>query len=194
MAVSGAKVPAVVASSIVFLLLGAGLGAVGMYYFADEVKSYLKQKPTSEGAPVGAKDKDTMMALLMGKGGPGGKGGPKGGGPKGQLITLVTKVDLLTEKPLTIRLDQKQKDGLNEQLKALQGMEKVSDEEAGKILNALVEILKDHKDALVSVGFTWPGDQKGFGGKKEGAGETSPNPFTEGPMLEHMDALRSRLK
>jgi hypothetical protein len=188
----------VIATAIIFLLLGAGAGAVGMYYYAEEVKEYLSPKHTTAGAPEGtAKGQNPMAAMMMKKGGPGGKGGKggaKGGGPKAQLIALLTKLDLLTEKALSIHLDSKQKVAVAAQLKELEEMKSVSDDEARKTLDTLLAILEEQKDALVGAGFPWPGVQAGPGGQAKMAKDATPNPFAQGPAQQHLEALRERLK
>lgn len=159
-------------------------------------------------------------------GGPGGPGGMMGGGPGGgmggmmggmgggrgmqgppvrsQLANLVSKLDALTnkEKPLLIELSPEQKQKVQEQLKGLAELQEVSDDEAKKRLDALLEVLKDNREKLEAVGYRWPGAAGpggggggfgGFGGGGPGGGRPggSPpaNPFKDDPNVSN--ALKS---
>src|SRR5262249_20811675 len=118
----------------------------------------------------------------------GGKGGGKGGfgpNPKTQLTQLVTKLDVLTAKPLAIQLTDEQKAKVREQLKGLDSEEAINDEEAKKRLDALLAALQDHKATLIEAGYFWPGEGAfGFGGGGQAA-----NPFKGGKGAEHLKAL-----
>jgi hypothetical protein len=131
---------------------------------------------------------------MMGGGGGRGMGGRQGGGggrgpnSKNQLATLVAKLDLLTHKPLAVRLDAQQKDKMREQLKDLDDGE-LSEEKAKERLDALLEILKDQRKTLEDAGYRWPG--QGGGGFQRPA--DVPNPFKVEQNEQHLKALRELL-
>lgn len=148
-------------------------------------------------------------------GGPGGAPGGPGGGPGGmmagmggmgrgmqgppvrsQLANLVSKLDVLTnkEKPLLIQLTPEQKQKVKEQLQGLADLQEVSDDEAKKRLDALLEVLKENKETLEAAGFRWPGAQAGpggFGAPGGGrpGGNQPTNPFKDDPNVSK--ALKS---
>ena len=121
--------------------------------------------------------------------GPGGAGKGKGGfgpSPKTQLAQLVTKLDVLTAKPLTLELTDSQRNKVRTQLKGLTEEENLSEEEAKKRLDALLEVLKDQRATLEEAGYFWPGSFQM---------PPSPpsNPFKEGKAADHLKALDERL-
>jgi hypothetical protein len=151
----------------------------------------------AKGGMAGAKG--GMMGDMGGKGGMmGGKGGGmgKGGGgfgptPKTQLAQLVAKLDVLTAKPLSIELTDDQRAKVREQIKGLASNEELSDDEATKRLNALLDVLKEQKVTLEAAGYRWPGEG---GGGFGGFGTPQPaNPFKEGKDAEHLKDLDERL-
>jgi hypothetical protein len=73
------------------------------------------------------------------------------------LALLVTKLDLMTTQPAALRLTDKQRGELVEQLAQIEDIDKVSDEDIQKHVDALLKILEPNKDALEAVGFHWPG-------------------------------------
>ena len=193
------KVPAVVASGVICLALGAGITFLVMTFLA----------PTNPSAPPSAAAAGGDQPAI-GKGGPGmgmpgtgGKGGGKGGGMGGgmgkgggmgggpsakiQLTLLVTKLEALTGKPLAVQLNDEQKKKVQEQLQGLEGREDLADEDAKKRLDALLDVLKDQKGTLEAAGYRWPGE--GFGQRPSEA----PNPFKEAPNADRLKAIRERL-
>jgi hypothetical protein len=131
----------------------------------------------------------------MGKGGMGkggmGKGGMGGGGaqPKAQLAGLVDKLDLLTARPLAIQLTDEQRAKIAEQLKGLDEAKDLTDEEAKKRLDALMETLKPYRETLEAAGYRWPG-AGGGGGQQP---PPPPNPFMEEKNNKHLKELQERL-
>src|SRR5215510_220054 len=127
----GLKIPAGIISTVAALIGGVGIGVVGMAACGYETK---KTEVSGGAVP------EEMIAKMKGGIGPkgmagmqmpggfgggkgkGGFGGGKGFGPnsKNQLALLVTKLQQLTEKPLTISLTEKQREVLREQLKDLE--------------------------------------------------------------------------
>src|SRR5262249_14619367 len=127
MSLAQAKVPTVLAVGIVCLAAGAAAGVGGVYGFGYRIKD----TPAPKGEGGGAGGPGGMMggpgAMRGGPGGmmggPGGPGGPGGGGrgpnSKNQLVTLVAKLDQLTQKPLVVKLNEAQQKVLREQLQGL---------------------------------------------------------------------------
>ena len=189
------KVPAIFLGIVGGLGAGVGLGVVGMGFLG-----YHWEPQSSGGDPreaMAMNGPPPMPGGMMGGGGrpPGMGGGRQGGGggrgpnSKNQLATLVAKLDLLTHKPLAVRLDAKQKDEVRKQLKDLDDGE-LSEEKAKERLDALLEILKDHRKTLEDAGYRWPG-QGGGGFPGRAAGDA--NPFKEEQNEKHLKALRELL-
>ena len=220
MAGSAGQVPAVIASGLICLAIGAGGGVLTLMFLGFEKPSSEKPEDIQAQAwEMKGKAGDNKGIYGDGKGqgmvtggpppgmggmgglgagtkkGGGGKGGGKGGGfgpsPKTQLTQLVTKLDVLTAKPLAIQLTDEQRSKVREQLKGLDSEDAVNDEEAKKRLDALLAALQDHKATLIEAGYFWPGEGGlGFG---FGGGGQAANPFKEGKDAEHLKALDERL-
>jgi hypothetical protein len=123
----------------------------------------------------------------MPKGGMGGMG--KGPSAKAQLNSLITKLDILTEKPLTLSFDKEQKKKIQEHLQGLAMLEELTEDDAKKRLDGLLDIVKDQKEPLTVVGFRWPGVKGGgFGAPKD-----VPNPFKEEAGAKHLESFEQRL-
>jgi hypothetical protein len=96
---------------------------------------------------------------------------------------------MLTRKPPTVKLNGEQKAKIQDQLKGLEDKEEISQEDAKKTLDALLEIVKENKETLEAAGYRWPG----------GAGPGSPppndipNPFKEKKDGDHLKSLREQL-
>ena len=204
MGLANPKVPVVIASSLICLVAGLAVGIVVTAVFGDQLfpKKTEDNKPdvTDGVAPPG---RTGAMAPGAPMGGRGGAGGPGGGGgqargpnSKAQLALLVTKLDLLTAKPLTVQLDTDQKKKVQEQLAGLDGKEELTEEEAKKKVEALQELLKDQRDTLEEVGYRWEGGQGGGGGGRGagGRGEQPKNPFKEGNPNKHLKDLLQRVE
>jgi hypothetical protein len=143
----------------------------------------------------------------FGGGAPGGfgAGGGRGGNTgmnKFQLTALVNKLDQMTEKPLEIKLTDKEKNEIREQLAGLGDLEELSDDAAKEKSEKLHELLKDQKDTMEKAGYRWPGQGGGGpfgggpgGGRRGGGGQQEPpkNPFKEKPNAEHLKELTERL-
>jgi hypothetical protein len=206
------KVPGIALSMVGGLGLGLALGVIFMGMMGYEPK-----KADSEGAgapPQGAPPPGVMMPAMGGGGGPpggmagGGRGGPPGGmagggrggrggggGPnyKQQLTILVTKLDVLTEKPLTVKLSDEQRKEVKEQLKGLADAEELSEDDAKARFEKLHDALKDQTDTLEAAGYRWPGEGGGGRGGRGGGGEAPKNPFTAEPNNKHLKELTARI-
>ena len=190
---STAKIPAVVATGIICLALGAGICFLVMTFLAP-LASAPSAAAGGDQAAVGKGGPGMGMPGTGDKGGGGGKGGGmgKGGGGGGpsaklQLSFLVTKLEALTGKPLAVQLNDEQKKKVREQLQGLEGQEDLADEDAKKRLDALLDVLKDQKATLEAAGYRWPGE--GFGQPPSDA----PNPFKEEPNANRLKSIRERL-
>ncbi len=188
--VSRLKLPGVFAGILGGLAVGVGAGVIGMTYFGYSLKEPENKVPDQQAA-------GGMPPMGGGMGGMGGRG-PRGGGPggpgmggfggmrnspKSQLANLVAKLDDLTRKPLEVKLTEDQKQKVREQLKGLDGQKELTDDDAKKRLDALLDVVKDQRDVLKSAGYRWPG---------EGGGDMQPpvpNPFTEEKNKEHLKSL-----
>jgi len=209
MSVMQAKVPAVVATGIICLLVGGGLGAV-------IVASVTGGKPElAQAAPGDENAKGPPDAKGMG-GPPGAKGAAKKGGrggkgpnPQAQLGQLIGKVDTLTKGTLHVELTPDQKKQIKEQLAGLDEKDAITEDEAKAKLDAIITILAGHRKTLEAAGYNWPGPaqapppkEAGMppGGIPPGGPPTPPpappapqNPFKAGPNAETLKSLRGTL-
>ncbi len=206
MAFFTAKVPITIATGIICLMIGGGVGAGVMSYLQGDPKSNADaSNPDSAKDGMKAPDPKDGMGGKGGKGGGaggkgggaigGGKGGGKGGGgfapsPKAQLAQLVTKLDTLTGQTLHIDLTPEQKKQAKELLAGLAEKDEIKDEDAKEKLDALLKILEPHKKALEDAGFRWPG---GMGGGGPPGGMPPANPFKEGDSAAALKALEAKL-
>jgi hypothetical protein len=211
--VSRAKVPAILAASLGALVLGAGLGIAAMVGFGFHWERQPALAPAAGeggggggmGMMKGGGDKKSAMMAGAKKGGGGLKGGGGGGmggmmgkmggggggrapSSKSQLANLVTKLDLLTRQAPAVDLTKEQKAKVTEQLKGLDQQKELSDEEAKKRLDALLDVLKDHKEMFEEAGYRWPGQP---GGPPPAA--DAPNPFQDKNTAQHLKSLRGHL-
>lgn len=200
MSVMQAKVPAVIATGVICLLVGGGLGAVIVSYAAGKPEQAVAA-PADEGGKAAAGP--------MGMGAPGGgdkgggkggdkgakKGGGKGGpGPKVQLAQLIGKLDVLTRESLHIELTPDQKKQAKELLAGLDEQEAITDDEAKAKLDALLKLLDANRKTLEAAGYGWPGSPPpgGMGGGPPGPAPP-PNPFKAGDGADRLKALQATL-
>jgi len=206
MSLATMKIPVVVAAGLICFAIGVGVGGVGLLAFGDrwidkqrtgtgvQADDETRQKGGTGGGAAGRPGRGGPggPAGRGGRGGPGGPGGPGGGrrgpNPKNQLAALVAKLDQLTGKPLAVTLSAEQQAKLSEQLKGLEKEEKLSEEDAGKRLTAILEIVKGDRATLEAAGYRWPGPPGGFQPPPD-----VPNPFKEEDNAEHLKALQQRV-
>jgi hypothetical protein len=171
--------------------------------------------PKKAGPPAGGMKGGGPPGGMRGGGPPGGGGGMRGGGggmrggggtrgggppgglgsqmmgamanPKLMLGSLVTALDSLTAKPVEIKLTDDQRTALAKALKDLDPEEAMTDEEAGKKLEALMKIVEGHKEALEAVGYRWPNTPPPMP-------LSEVNPFSEGANKEHLKHLTERVE
>jgi hypothetical protein len=195
MSIASKKVPIAFVTGIVCLGLGIAGGIVAANFIEKETKADNKATDDGGGDPKGAKGEPGGKGGFGGGGkggggkGGGGKGGGKGGGgnpfgPKFQLTTLVTKLDLLTKKPLSVELTPDQKKQIQEQLAGLETADTLSNEEAQAKLDALLKVVEGHRATLEAAGFPWPG---------AAFPKLADNPLKEGPGNDHLKSLRTTL-
>ena len=129
-----------------------------------------------------------------------GKGGPPGGGKtpnsKMQFVQLVTKLDVLTSKPLKLELTPEQKKQAKELLADLDSKDELTEDEAKAKLDALLKLVESQKETLEAVGYRWPNQGGGPGGGGGGPGggvKPPPNPFTTGTNADHLKSLQTTL-
>jgi len=193
------RLPSVVTAGFAGTALGLALGVLLMASFGYKPK---EEMVTASGEP-GAQPK-MMMPGMPGGGMPKGPGGmPKGGfggqqpNPKVQLASLVTALDRVADRPVTINLTPEQRQAIAEQLKGLDAAEELSEADAQAKLDAIHKIVEKDKDALEAVGYRGLAPAgKGGGGGKGGFGapkEQPPNPFKQGTAAGHLNSLLDRL-
>src|SRR5918994_1889938 len=117
------KIPGGVTAAVGGLATGLALGILFMasYGYKPSRPETAAEGAASDGAPVqmpGAGGPKMMGGGGKGGGGKGG-GGPKAPNPRTQLAALVTALDRLADRPVTIRLTPEQRAVLAEQLKGL---------------------------------------------------------------------------
>lgn len=136
---------------------------------------------------------------MRGGGGGGGGGGMRGGGGRGgpmaggagpssraQLVDLVAKLDLLTVKPLEVKLSEEQKSKIQEKLKELGERKELTEDEAKTALDAILEIVKNDKETLAAIGS--PPSPPSLGPRPYS------NPFEEASNAQHLKSLQARLE
>jgi len=134
---------------------------------------------------------------MKGNGAPKGKGGGPGGGfggppsPKMQLANLVTLLDSVADKPVTVTLSPEDRASIAKELAGLDVASEIKEEDARAKLDAIQKILEKNRKTLETVGYRWAGEPKG--GKGGFPKEPPPNPFREGTAAEHLKSLMERL-
>jgi hypothetical protein len=207
MAFFQAKVPAALASGLICLFLGGGLGAAIVGYSQSKPEQAAAAPPEEDGKganPKGPNEKG-------GKGGKGGKGNKKGGfgggggGQRGpaataQLAQLVTKLDTLTRQSLHVELTADQKKQLKEALAGLGAKPDVSNDEATAKLEAIQKLLEGQRETLEAAGYRWRGAGGPAGappgtppGAPPGAPPGPQNPFASGEGARHLKSLEETL-
>ncbi len=202
------KVPAIMVSMVGALGVGLAGGIILMGVMGYEVKNDADAVADASAAPRGGQPGEGGGRGRGGQMGQGAGAGNRGGGGRGgpnsrtQLANLVDKLDMLTAKPLEIRLTDAQRKDVKETLKGLDG-EELSEDEAKEKLEKLQDVLKDQKSTLEAAGYRWPGEGGGRGGGPgggqgaAGTGRGGPpppsNPFKAEQNAKHLKALTERL-
>jgi hypothetical protein len=178
------KVPGIVLSIIGGLGLGLGLGVLLMggigYHWEKE-----QQPPMSFRTPdMGVGGPPPGAALCR---------GPAGGANKAQLAALVGKLDLLTEKPLSIHLSDEQRKDVTELLKGLADADDLSDEDAKAKVDKLHSLLQEQRETLEATGYSWSGQRAGLGRGGPANGDQPANPFKADQNAGHLKRLTERI-
>jgi hypothetical protein len=196
-----AKVPGNVLTAVGAGALGLAVGVVWMAGFGYSMNG---PESTPSGEVPTPKDAAGPAAAAKTKGGQGKGGFAKGGAPKGgnnpptprtQLASLVTTLDTLVDRPITLTLTPEDRAAIAERLKGLDAADEIKEDDAKARLEAILKVLEKDRKALEAVGYRWPSpDAKGppkggFGGPKD-----SPNPFSGGTAKEHLKSLQERLE
>ena len=121
-------------------------------------------------------------------------GGMRGPSPKGQLAQLVAKLDVLTDKPLSVQLTADQRKQIQEQLNGLADAKELSDEDAKAKLDKILDVLKSQKETLEAAGYRWPAAGGPSGPPPARPPEPPPNPFTTDANAGHLKSLSERLE
>jgi hypothetical protein len=188
------KIPAVITTA--FAALGAGV-AIGVIFMAGF--GYKPNTPEADAAPVGdgtGEPKNAGPAMAKGKGGaaPKGKGGPAAPpSSKVQLARLVTALDSVVDKPVTVTLSPEDRAAIAKQLEGLETATEIKEDDAKARLEAIQKILEKDRKALETVGYNWAGEPKAGGGKGGFGKDPPPNPFKEGSAAERLKSLMERL-
>jgi hypothetical protein len=199
------SVPSVITSGVGGAMAGLALGVVLMASFgylprkdenSDQSGNASRSGPEMRPS-AGGGGGPGMMGGGMPKGGPGGgpKGGPGGGfqapSPRVQLAGLVTALENVADKPVTLTLTDDQRKAIAEQLKGLDAAAEIKDDDAKARLDAILKVVEKDRATLEAVGYRPPTEGKGSGGF--GPPKDSPNPFKEGPAHERLKLLLDRL-
>ncbi|MBN9119876.1 MAG: hypothetical protein J0I06_12065 [Planctomycetes bacterium] len=208
MAFFKAKVPVALATGVICLLVGGGLGAAIVSYSLGEPKPAAatgaaggeeegkgEPKAGGEGKGSGNKTGGGNKGAGGNKGGGGNKagGGQRGPGPKVQLAQLVGKLDALTARSLHIELTPEEKKQTKELLAGLSEKDELTDDEAKAKLDALLKLLEGKKKTLEEAGYRWPGAPGGGGGTGGTGGGQPPNPFKAGEGADRLKSLQTTL-
>ena len=184
------KIPAIFLGVVGGLGAGAGLGIVAMAYYGY----HWEPREDPDAASNAPGPPGMMPPGMMGGGGPPNMmgGGAAGRGPtsKTQLVSLITKLDLLTHHSLAVRLNDEQKKKVRQQIVKLDEKQDISEREAKERLDALLVVLKDQRETLESAGYRWPGQSGGAGQPPQ----SQPNPFREPQNGKHLKSLQNQLE
>src|SRR5262249_40225234 len=98
---------------------------------------------------------------------------------KTQLADLVKKLDPLVNKKLVLELSDAERAKVEEQLRGLESLDELKDEDADKRMKELLEVLKDKRPTMELAGYRWPspgggGGRGGGGGGRGGGGGGAP--------------------
>jgi hypothetical protein len=183
----GPKLPPLATTAILGVVLAGGLGVLAWSYFG-----YKFRAPAAETATAGSPDaapRDRLARLRQGI-----APAPLPTGlvsrpipSKFYLVLLVNKLDEVTAKPSATALTDEQRTKLLAELQGIEDKEELTEEEAKKRLDTILEIVKDQKPALKAAGYVWPGEPMPWP-------REYPNPFMVKRNEKHLKSLRERLE
>jgi hypothetical protein len=195
------SLPAGVASTLAAFAFGVGAGAVGLTALGYRPPNPLSA--STDGAELkgpGGPGGGMAMPGMPGGGGKGGFGGGKGGfgggakgkgkgpSPKTQLTTLVTKLEQLTDKNLTLTFSKDERQAILKNLEDLPKLETLEDDVAEERLKALLGVVEKQRDTLEAAGYRFPDP-----GALPMTPPTPPNPFARGDDKERLERLQATL-
>jgi hypothetical protein len=195
------SVPSVITSGIGGTMAGLALGVILMASFGyvpqkveTSEQSGIPPIPATGGGPGGFGGGMPKGPGGAPKGGFGG--GPPGGGsqapsPRTQLAGLVTALEKVADKPVTLTLTDDQRAAIVEQLRGLDAATEIKDDDAKARLDAILKVVEKDRATLEAVGYRPPTEGKGPGGF--GPPKDSPNPFKDGTNQERLKSLMDRL-
>jgi hypothetical protein len=175
------NVPAAVATGLIGLAAGVGIGVAYMSY----------NKPPED-------QKEVIETASPGRGGGGGGGGggspPPGTGAgmtgrpssKGMLAQLVVKLDQLTSTPLAVNLTAEQKKKVKELIAGIGDKDVLPEDQAREKYEALLSLLEGQRETFEAAGYRWPGPG---GGRNRPPNFT--NPFKDEENAKHLKSLEA---
>jgi hypothetical protein len=108
--------------------------------------------------------------------------------PVDQLVTLIAKLDMLAADPGTLPLTDEDRAKLLEKLPPIAEPDFLADKVAKEHLDALLNVLQDHKVELEKGGIRWPSDIYNPNARPP------KNPFKESEAAKHLKSLQEQLK
>jgi hypothetical protein len=176
------KVPGLVMLAVVCLGLGAAAGVAVVVVYGQQVRPAVPAQPLSGRAKATLAVEKEMQKKL--------EEDAAKTPAKANLAALVVKLDYLATSPLKLNLDEKQRQGVVEQLNGLADLGMLPEEDAGKRLFALQQILNpDQEVVLYAAGFLWPG-----GVSVQEQTRSHANPFRIPEVRKHLRDLEKQLK
>lgn len=191
------KIPSVVTAAFGALGLGLAGGIIFMAgfgykpYAPDPVAATTDQ--TTESLPTGP-----FMPKSGNGPAPKGKGGAGGGfgappSARVQLTSLVTALDTVVDRPVSLNLSPEDRAAIAKQLEGLETASEIKEDDAKARLEAIQKILEKDRKTLETVGYRWAGVPKAGPGKGGFGKEPPPNPFKDGTAAERLKSLMERL-
>jgi len=177
------KMPAVVTAAFGGVVAGLALGVLLMASFGYE-SNREDQPSNTSGSPGGG---GTPKGMPKAKGMPNGNFGPPAPSPRDQLASLVTALNNVADRPLSVNLTTEEKAAIVKELKGLTEAAELNNDDAKARLDAVLKIVEKHQKTLETVGY------RSGPAPKSGLAKDNPNPFKTGPAAEHLKSLLERL-
>jgi hypothetical protein len=190
------RIPTILAACLGALLLGAGLGIGNMMAFGYRWERYagfnmgVELDPDKSDVASPPEAGQRMLTEMM-KGRPSNAPSGRGAlGPKALLAALVFRLDQFTADQQSARFNDQQKAILTHQLKELRDAEALSQEEAQRRLDHMLNALGPYRAAMEQAGFPWPN------GQTEGRPVPASlvNPLKEAENARHLESILNRIQ
>jgi hypothetical protein len=190
--ISRLKVPAILMGIAGGLGVGTALGVIAMgalgYHWEARPAAAAAAGQSPGGMGAGMRRGSLGGPRAGAPGGGGGRGGPN---PKNQLVSLITKLDLVTSNGgLKVTMDPEQRRKVREQIQKLEDVKDLSNEDAKAKYDAVLEVLNEEQKKTL----TEAGANLGQRGGTRGGGDPPPNPFKEGQANQHLKSLREHME